>query len=210
MHADWKMGKVEEVKVGQDGFVREATVSYKDVSSNEPTDWMFRTVNHPVRNMVRLFNVDDTTLMDDIKSIHDLAQKILMKKKISYEETETGTELDENDVVNPQNVVKEEEVSQVENIEVDAIPPPLDMKKKKKRKTEVEKLKIEMKGWNLLNTATTTTALDKYEVMFSKSLAAAERADVEYRAGLRKEVSLEDEFNMLCDNFDESLNIFMI
>ena len=88
------------------------------------------------------------------------------------------------------------------------------MKKKKKRKTEVEKLKIEMKGWNLLDTATTTTALDKYEVMFSKSLAAAERAEVEYRAGLRKEGSLgsevEDEFNMLCDNFDDSLNIFMI
>ena len=212
MHADWKMGKVEEVKVGQDGFVREATVSYKDVSSNEPTDWMFRTVNRPVRNMVKLFNVDDTTLMDDIKSIHDLAQKILMKKKISYEESETGTELDENDVLKPQNVVKEE--IRVKDIDVDAVPPPLDIKKKKKRKTEVEKLKIEMKGWNLLDTATTTTALVKYEVMFSKSLAAAEKAEVECRAGLREEVSLEseveDEFNMLCDKTDESLNIFMI
>ena len=52
------------------------------------------------------------------------------------------------------------------------------MKKKKKRKTEVEKLKIEMKGWNLLDTGTATTALVKYEVMFSKSFAAAERANV--------------------------------
>ena len=52
------------------------------------------------------------------------------------------------------------------------------MKKKKKRKTEVEKLKIEMKGWNLLDTGTVTTALVKYEVMFSKSFAAAERANV--------------------------------
>ena len=96
----------------------------------------------------------------------------------------------------------------------DAVPPPLDIKKKKKRKTEVEKLKIEMKGWNLLDTATTTTALVKYEVMFSKSLAAAEKAEVECRAGLREEVSLEseveDEFSMLCDKTDESLNIFMI
>ena len=102
----------------------------------------------------------------------------------------------------------------MENVEVDAIPPLLDVKKKKKRKTEVEKLKIEMKGWNLLDTGTAATALDKYEVMFSKSLAVAEGAEVGCRAGVREEISLEfeveDEFNKLCDKLDESLNIFMI
>ena len=95
MHADWRLGKVEEVKVGPDGFVREATVSYKDVSSKEPADWMFRTVNRPVRNMVKLFNVDDPTLMDDIKNIHDLAEKILKRiefpmKKMILEQCSIG------------------------------------------------------------------------------------------------------------------------
>ena len=61
MSVAWRLGKVEQVKVGEDGLVREAEISYKDVSSEEPADWITRTVNRPVRNMVKLFHLDDTT-----------------------------------------------------------------------------------------------------------------------------------------------------
>ena len=49
---------------------------------------MYRSVNRPVRNMVKLFNVEDTTFMDDINSIHDLAQKILDKIESRMKEIE--------------------------------------------------------------------------------------------------------------------------
>ena len=127
MHANWKLGKVEEVKLGQDGYVREATISYKDVSSNEPDDWMYRTVVRPVRNMVKLFNVEDTTFMDDMNRIQRLAKETLDKNKISYEENKSGTELDNN--TNPFDETRVDDEAVVEDI-----PPSLDTKKRKKKR----------------------------------------------------------------------------
>ena len=34
MSSSWKVGKIENVTVGKDGFVRHAIISYKDVSSD--------------------------------------------------------------------------------------------------------------------------------------------------------------------------------
>ena len=208
MHANWKLGKVEEVKLGQDGYVREATISYKDVSSNEPDDWMYRTVVRPVRNMVKLFNVEDTTLMDDLNKIQSLAKEILDKNKISYEENQSGTELDNN--TNPFDETRVDDEAVVEDT-----PPSLDIKKRKKRKSEIDKLKIEMKGWDALpdSVSSTTTHTDRYELMYSKSLAAVVKAEVGCRAEVGLEdlsLEAEDYFNIFCDNFDESMDIFMI
>ena len=44
MLSSWKVGKNENVTVGKDGFVRHAIISYKDVSSNCPEDWIHRSV----------------------------------------------------------------------------------------------------------------------------------------------------------------------
>ena len=52
MSASWRMGKIENVKFGRDGYVREATISYRDTSSDDPSDWVHRTVDRPVRNIV--------------------------------------------------------------------------------------------------------------------------------------------------------------
>ena len=165
MSAVWKLGKVVEVKVGLDGYVREATVSYKDVSSDDPADWITRTVNRPVRNMVKLFKLDDTTIMDDIKDVHDCAQRLLDKKKISH------VPLDENELAvrshpkSKKNVKFEENDDKVEELEdkveaddqnEEGKPAPLtkpqakDKKPRKKRKTELENLEIEMKNWSSL------------------------------------------------------------
>ena len=38
MSATWRLGKVEQVKLGSDGFVHEVDVSYKDTGSNNPED----------------------------------------------------------------------------------------------------------------------------------------------------------------------------
>ena len=48
MSATWRLGKVEKVKLGADGFVREVIVSYKDTSSENPDDWIHRAVSRPV------------------------------------------------------------------------------------------------------------------------------------------------------------------
>ena len=85
MSATWRIGKVEEVTIGKDGFVREILIAYKDISGNDSTDWTHRTVSRPVRNVVKLFHVNDTTLMDDIQLVHKLSEEILSKDRISFE-----------------------------------------------------------------------------------------------------------------------------
>ena len=50
MSANWRIGKVDDVKFGPDGYVRRFTVAYKDTSAKDPADWSHRTVDRPVRN----------------------------------------------------------------------------------------------------------------------------------------------------------------
>ena len=38
INSNWLLGKVESVKVGKDGYVREATIAYKDTSSDNVED----------------------------------------------------------------------------------------------------------------------------------------------------------------------------
>ena len=90
---------MEEVKIGQDGFVRQATVSYKDTSHDDPADWIHRTVERPVRNMVKLFHIEDTSLLEDIQAVFKLSNEILEGERLSfdnqeeaYEETQTRTD----------------------------------------------------------------------------------------------------------------------
>ena len=39
MSAAWRLGKVEDVKIGKDGYVRKVIVSYKDTVGDDPSDW---------------------------------------------------------------------------------------------------------------------------------------------------------------------------
>ena len=153
-----------KVKVGEDGLVREAEISYRDVSSDEPADWITRTMKRPVRNMVKLFQLVDTSMMDDIKDVHECVKKILDEKKILYvpldndsnpantvepKKTEKiqgnyedSEELEENNELDNQIEVAEEE---------EHLAPIPQVKQKvpgRRRKTKLENLEIEMKNWN--------------------------------------------------------------
>ena len=77
MSSSWKVGKVEVVTVGKDGFVRHAVISYKDVSGDCPEDWAHRSVERPVRNIIKLFNIEETSLMEDIEAARNLALRIM-------------------------------------------------------------------------------------------------------------------------------------
>ena len=84
MSASWRIGKIEQVKIGDDGYVRQALIAYKDTSGDEPADWTHRTVERPARKIVKLFHINDTTLMDDIKAVHENAKKLLLQEEISF------------------------------------------------------------------------------------------------------------------------------
>ena len=184
MSACWKVGKIEEVKIGKDGYVRQACIAYKDTTGEDASAWEHRTVDRPVRNIVKLFHIEDTTLMDDIAAIHKLSQKIIEKEKMSFDDkAETSDENPprpveqqglQNDSEEPfdENIeTKEDEDYQDiddfadelkksrrenENEEFPIIDDLADQLKKfrknlpKKRKTELEKLKIEVKGWDMI------------------------------------------------------------
>ena len=64
MGQKWTIGKVEYVEVSRDGKVRTVGVSYKYDTENDGRK--FSTVQRPVREIVRLFNIEDTFLLEDI------------------------------------------------------------------------------------------------------------------------------------------------
>ena len=77
MSSSWKVRKLENITIGKDGYVRHAVISYKDVSGDCLEDWAHRSVERPVRNIIKLFNIEETSLMEDIKSARRLALRIL-------------------------------------------------------------------------------------------------------------------------------------
>ena len=91
MSATWRIGKVEEVKIGADGYVRQARIAYKDTSgSDDASDWVHRTVERPVRNIVKLFHIEDTTLMDEIQAIHQHFKKLLEEEEMSFSDASSS------------------------------------------------------------------------------------------------------------------------
>ena len=110
----------------------------QDVSSDDAEDWFSRTVERPVRNMVQLFHLEDTSLMDDLNSVYNEAREILEAEKISYSQGEDVIPIPNNDgsTILPGDAIH--------NNDVDA-----NLKKsRRKKKTELENLEISMKGWS--------------------------------------------------------------
>ena len=73
---EWVLGKVDQVKMGRDGVVRECVILYKSVGE---TDRMI-LVERPVREVIKLFNIEDTTLLEDIERTRNLCQAILKER----------------------------------------------------------------------------------------------------------------------------------
>ena len=156
MSSQWRVGKVEKVMVGDDGFVRRAIISYKDTSSDCSEDWLHRTVERPVRNLVKLFNIEETSLMDDIANARKLAQDILDSKKISsnkdyFEDNEEEKQFDTKLETNSEPSLEDEDVPNEEIPIEEDLEVNLEVKKpRKKRRNELENLEIDMKGWNYI------------------------------------------------------------
>ena len=66
----WVLGKVEQVRKGRDGRVRECLILYKSIGE---TDRMI-LVERPVREVVKLFNLEDTTFHQEIENSRRIAR----------------------------------------------------------------------------------------------------------------------------------------
>ena len=159
MSADWRVGRVEFVKVSDDEVVRTVGIAYKTEVGES-----FSIVERPSRAVIRLFHLEDTCLMDQMKSVEKYAEELLKSKLIvSGEELSTETDgpraddVGDNSKDKPRNEKEKqasdddeifdttiEELSQ--NREIVTISEESDEESEKvvkRRKTEVEKLKIE-------------------------------------------------------------------
>ena len=151
----WLIGKVEFVTKSKDKKVRRVGISYR--FKNEDGETKFNVVERPSREVVKLMNIDDTSLLDDIKAVQEAAKKILDNKKIVPDHeldkiidmvpTEekiidiVPTEEKTIDSNKPDDDTKKNRKPDEEtNTSTEEIKTP---KKPVKRKSELEKLKIE-------------------------------------------------------------------
>lgn len=126
----WRIGKVEDVHTGRDGLVRGADVSYKNIVPGTD-DMQHMVVQRPVKQLVKLFHINDTTLLSDISKVRQVTREILAdknKNKLSEDELkpvqidqqqdiETVEDIIETENTNPDNV-KVEPVDQLDVEEV--------------------------------------------------------------------------------------------
>ena len=75
LSSQWLIGKVEQIIISKDNRVRKILVGYK--FDTEQGERQFRTVERPVRECVKLLNMDDTTLLEDIQAVRDASQFLI-------------------------------------------------------------------------------------------------------------------------------------
>ena len=125
--------------MGEDNMVRKVGISYKQINI-DTLDGEINVVERPVRECVRLFNIEDTSLLDDIQAVRVAAGKLLDESNIV-----PISEICEDNEKNQENMKNPDEENPSA---VDDMPKILDKKKfaekkRRTRKTEIENLKIE-------------------------------------------------------------------
>ena len=75
---DWRIGKVEAVQKGRDNRVRQVTIAYKVFKENDST-WTHSAVTRPVRKVIKLFELKDTTFAEEMAACQRAAEDILAK-----------------------------------------------------------------------------------------------------------------------------------
>ena len=139
--ADWRLGKVEYVNIGRDGKVREIGISFKTM--DDDGDWKHSVVERPVRAVVKLMNIEDTSIIENMKKVEELV-KIILEKEVPVLDSKK-VDVEDND---QDSIVDVEEVDGP--VADDTRPTPQDLdqkvstdkviKPRKKRKTELERL----------------------------------------------------------------------
>ena len=71
----WLIGKVEFVNISKDSLVRTVGISYRYNTENGKSE--YDIVERPVRECTKLFNIEDTSILEDIKAAQAEAMKIL-------------------------------------------------------------------------------------------------------------------------------------
>ena len=79
MKAEWRIGKIDSIKRGRDEKIREVNVAYK-IFKEDSDEWQHNVVTRPVRELVKLFEVGDTTFAEDVASVQAAAREILLKR----------------------------------------------------------------------------------------------------------------------------------
>ena len=79
MKAEWRIGKIDSIKRGRDEKIREVNVAYK-IFKEDSDEWRHNVVTRPVRELVKLFEVGDTTFAEDVASVQAAAREILLKR----------------------------------------------------------------------------------------------------------------------------------
>ena len=126
----WVLGKVEYVVTSRDNLVRKIGVSYKQ--TNEGGRENMNVIERPVRECIKLFNIEDTSLIDDIEAVRKASAKILDNQRVMSE-----TELEKITDKEEENDKPDDDLNSGEKVKK--------RNSQKKRKSEIEKLKIE--GW---------------------------------------------------------------
>ena len=129
----WLIGKVEFIDISKDGKVRTVGVSYKH--DTEDGERKFSIVERPARECIKLFNIEDTSLLDDIRAVQISCKKILDEEQIVPQS-----------ILDDTPKMPETEVFGDNDDERDQQPKPTEKKRRKKR-TELENLKID--EWKL-------------------------------------------------------------
>ena len=166
----WKIGKIDEVHEGRDGLVRGVDVSYKLVEPGKDNA-RHMVIQRPVKQIVKLFHISDTSLINDIAKVKKITETITKRRnKVKTDDdsldmpevpdskpNEVSPHDEEYEYSKPMVKIKLEEErmktgtkedseieteSQNDDEETTSNEIPLD-KDKKKRKTEIEKLLIE-------------------------------------------------------------------
>ena len=188
---------MEDVRLGKDQRVRDVLIAYK-IMNEEADDWRHATVWRPVRECIKLFHVEDTSFLENMKLVRLKAEEIMLSR---------------NGVGNSQ--VQHEEEDPVQPVQVDENRPKF---KEKKQMTEVEKLKISSKEFddqnlprlrsqkNVLNPFFMCSSLSSWNGLPDTSVAAVS-------GSVGKGVLCGSEMfeeNDTYDNYDYDEIIFMI
>ena len=135
----WLIGKVEHVNISKDGKTRTVGVSYKH--DTEDGERKFSIVERPARECIKLMNIEDTSLLDDIRAAQKFLKKLLDEEQIVPQSllddlpANPDTDVFDDDSKNLTPMMTNDEQDKEKNQK-----PP---QKQRKKKTELEKLKID-------------------------------------------------------------------
>ena len=71
---EWTMGMVDQIIPSRDGNVRQVVVRYRNASENHD-----RFTHRSVRNLIKLFNVDDPELQDDFTELQRKVEGVVVE-----------------------------------------------------------------------------------------------------------------------------------